>query len=82
MTEYSAQGYESFFKNRLNKRGGSVICYVRNALPAMKINKQDSDKYDSVYIELETSKRNKLRCTDHRNNRQPTTQRCTRKAKP
>ncbi len=25
-----------------------------------QINKQDSDKYDSVYIELETSKRNKL----------------------
>ncbi len=26
----------------------------------MKIKKQDSDKYDSVYIEKETSKRNKL----------------------
>ncbi len=26
----------------------------------MKIKKQDSDKYDSVYVELQTSKRNKL----------------------
>ncbi len=36
MTEYSVPGYESFFKNRLNKKGGSVICYVKNTLPAMK----------------------------------------------
>ncbi len=26
----------------------------------MKIKKQDSDKYDSDYVELQTSKRNKL----------------------
>ncbi len=60
MTGYSVPGHESFFKNRLNKKGGGVICYVKNTLPAMKIKKQDSDKYDSVYIELQTSKRNKL----------------------
>ncbi len=45
MTEYS----ESFFKNRLNKKGSSVICYVKNTLPAMKIKKQDSDNYDCLY---------------------------------
>ncbi len=61
MTEYSVPGYVSFFKNRLNKKSGGVICYVKNTLPAMKIKKkQDSDKYDSVYVELQTSKRNKL----------------------
>ncbi len=60
MTGYSVPGYESFFKNRLNKKGGDVICYVKNTLAAMKIKKQDSDKYYSVYIELQTSKRNKL----------------------
>ncbi len=60
MIEYSVPGYDSFFKNRLNKKGGSVICYVKNTLPAMKIKKQDSDKYESVYIELQTNKRNKL----------------------
>ncbi len=36
MTEYSFPGYDSFFKNRLNKKGGGVICYVKNTLPAMK----------------------------------------------
>ncbi len=39
MTEYSVPGYDSFFKNRLNKKGGGVICYVKNTLPAMKIKK-------------------------------------------
>ncbi len=29
-TEYSFPGYESFFKNRLNKKGGGVMCYVKN----------------------------------------------------
>ncbi len=51
-------------KNRLYKKGGGVICYVKYTLPAMKKKKkkkkQDSDKYDSVFIELETNKRNKL----------------------
>ncbi len=49
MTEYSVPGYESFFKNRHNKKGGGVICYVKNTLPAMKIKEQDSDKYDCLY---------------------------------
>ncbi len=39
MTEYSVPGYESFLKNRLNKKDGGVICYVKNTLPAMKIKK-------------------------------------------
>ncbi len=40
MTEYSVPGYESFFKNRLNKKGGGVICYVKNTLSAMKKKKK------------------------------------------
>ncbi len=62
MTEYSVPGYESFLKNRLDKKGGGVTCYVKNTLPAVKIKKNKTDKYDSVYsyIELETSNRNKL----------------------
>ncbi len=36
MTEHSVPGYEIFFKNRLNKKGGGVICYVKNTLPALK----------------------------------------------
>ncbi len=60
MTEHSVPGYESYFKNRLHKEGDGVICYVKNSFPVIRIEKQDSDKYDFVYIELETSKRNKL----------------------
>ncbi len=40
MTEYSVSGYISFFKNRLNKKGGGVICYVKNTLSAMKKKKR------------------------------------------
>ncbi len=41
MTEYSDPANDSFFKNRLNKKGGGVICYVKNTLPAMKIKKKN-----------------------------------------
>ncbi len=56
MTKYSVPGYESFFKNKLNKRGGGVICCVKNTLPAMKIKKNNVIGM-TVYIELKTNKR-------------------------
>ncbi len=59
MTEFSNPGYESFHKNMLHKRGGGVICYVKSDYPAVIVSKQDSEKYDTVYIELVTSKHNK-----------------------
>ncbi len=59
MTEFSIPGYESFYKNRLHKKVG-VICSVKNKYPAVKIPKEDSEKYDTVYVELETSKHNKI----------------------
>ncbi len=60
LTEFSIPGYESFYKNRLHKKGGGVICYVKNKYPAVKIAKEDSEKYDTVYVQLETSKHNKI----------------------
>ncbi len=30
MTEFSISGYKSFYKIRLHKKGGGVICYVKN----------------------------------------------------
>ena len=60
MTEFSIPGYESFHKNRLHKKGGGVICYVKSTLSALKISKQDAEKYDSVYVELTTSSNKKL----------------------
>ncbi len=60
MIKFSIPGYESFYKNRLHKKGGGVICYVKNKFPAVKLIKEDSEKYDTVYVELETSKHNKI----------------------
>ncbi len=60
MTEFSIPGYESVYKNRLHKKGGGIICYVKNKHPAVNITKEDSEKYDTVFVELETSKHNKI----------------------
>ncbi len=60
MTEISIPGYESFYKSTLYKKGGGVICYVKNKFPAVKRTKEDSEKYDTVYVELETGKNNKI----------------------
>ncbi len=36
-----------------------MICYVKNTLSALKIDKQDAESYDSVYVEIIT-KSNKI----------------------
>ncbi len=58
MTKFSIPGYESFYKNRIHKRG--VLYYVKNNYPAVKITEQDSEEHDSVYVEVETSKHHKV----------------------
>ncbi len=50
MTEFSILGYESFHKNRLHRKGGGVICYVKSDYSAVVLSKQDSEKYGTVYI--------------------------------
>ncbi len=60
MTEFSIPGYESFQKNRAHKKGGGFISYVKRDYRAVIISKQDSEKYDTVYIEVATSKHNKF----------------------
>ncbi len=56
MSEFSVKGYGSFHKNREHKKGGGVICYGRNAI---KIGKQEAEKYDTVYMEI-TAKKTKI----------------------
>ncbi len=56
MSEFAVPGHESFHKNREHRKGGGVICYVRNTLNALKIEKQNAEKYDTVYVELSTKK--------------------------
>ncbi len=60
MAEFSIPGFESFHKNRIHKRGGGVICFIKNENPAMKMSKQDSAKYDTAYNEVTTTRNNKL----------------------
>ncbi len=49
IAEFSIAGYESVHKNREYKRGCGVI-YVKNALTALKMDKQDAENYDSVHV--------------------------------
>ncbi len=60
MAEFSIPGFEIFHKNRIHKKGGGIICFIKNENPAVKISKQDSAKYDTVCIEVATSRNNKL----------------------
>ncbi len=52
VSELSLPGYEIFQKNRTNKEGGDVICYVKSTLAAIKIDKQNAENYDTVYVEI------------------------------
>ncbi len=61
MSEFSIPGYESVYKNRTHKKGGGVICYVKNTLSAVKVDKQEAESYDSILVEI-TAKNNKKIC--------------------
>lgn len=42
------------------KKEKGVISYVKSTLSAVKIDKQDVEKYDSVYLEITTNSNGKL----------------------
>ncbi len=52
MAEFAIAGYESYRKNRSHKKGGGVVYYVKSTLSAVKIEKEDAQNYDSIYVEL------------------------------
>ncbi len=52
MAEFAIAGYKSYQKNRTHKKRGGVICYVKSTLSAVKVEKQDAQNYDSIYVEL------------------------------
>ncbi len=60
MIVFLLAGYESYNKNRQHRVGEGVICYVKNTLSAIKIEKQDAQNYDTVYVELPLRKTKKL----------------------
>ncbi len=59
MSEFSITGYESFHKKWVHKRGGDIY-YSKNTLSAAKLEKQDADNYDSVYVDITTKRNRKL----------------------
>ncbi len=60
MTEFAIAGYETYNKNRQHRKGEGVICYVKNTFSAIRIEKQDAQNYDTVYVELSTTGNTKL----------------------
>ncbi len=54
MAEFAIAGCESYQKNRTHKKGGGVICYVKSTLSAVKIENEDAQNYDSIYVGLTT----------------------------
>ncbi len=52
VSQLSVPGYKIFQKNKTNKKGGDVICYVKSTLAAIKIDKKGAENYDSVYVEI------------------------------
>ncbi len=59
MSEFSITGYESFHKNRTHKKGGGVIWYIKSSLTAVKLEKLDAEKHDSVYVDITTERNRK-----------------------
>ncbi len=47
VSELLLPGYEIFQINRMNKKVGGVICYVKSTLVALKFEKQEAENYDS-----------------------------------
>ncbi len=67
VSELSFPVYESFHKSQKHNKGGGVVFYVKSTLPAIKkINKQDAEKYDSVYVEITTNNKNLTLATVYR----------------
>ncbi len=55
MTELAIAGCESYNKNRQHRKEGGVICHLKNTFSAIKIEKQDAQNYDTVFVELTTT---------------------------
>ncbi len=66
VSELSLPGYEIFQKNRTNKKGGGVICYVKSMLATIKTDKQDAENYDSVYVEITHNNKKLILATMYR----------------
>ncbi len=66
VAELSLPGYAIFQKNRTNKKGGGVICYVKSTLASIKIDKQYAEYYDSIYVEIAHNNKKLILATVYR----------------
>ncbi len=53
-------------ENRTNEKGGAVICYVKSTLAAIKIDKQDTENYDSIYVDITQNNKKLILATVYR----------------
>ncbi len=51
------------FRKRTNKKWGGVICYVKSPIAAKKLEKQDTEKYDAVYVEITQTNKKQILAT-------------------
>ena len=58
--ELSIPGYKLFHQGRDHKKGGGVLLYVKNDILACKLRKDKQDKYNSLWVELTESNRQKM----------------------
>ncbi len=67
--ELSLQGTKSFRKIGRIKRedsGGGIICNVKSTLAVIKVDKQDAENYESVYVEITHNNKNLALATVYR----------------
>ncbi len=67
----SFPGYKCFHKYGKHKKGGGVICYVNCTLPAIKIDKQNAENYDSVCVDITANNTKLTLATVYRPQKQP-----------
>ncbi len=60
ISEFLMPGCESFHKSQAHKKGGRVIWYIKSPLTAVKVEKLDVEKYDTVYVGITTERSRKL----------------------
>ncbi len=66
VSELSLPGYEIFQKNRANKKGGRIIVYVKRTVVAIKVDKQDAENDDSVYVDITHNNKKLILATVYR----------------
>lgn len=60
ISEYSVPGYDIFFKERVNKRGGGVLCYVKKSVGAIQLMTENIEGIEHIHLLLSNNMHNNL----------------------